>query len=140
MSKVCPVSDFSSLVSCDLLVLPGFRCATGAGVLNLVLSLSSWSLEVQHGKELYDDLKIYIFVALHKADLGYKKIANTLKLSCSTVAKTIQRFNRTGQKLSAHAQPQTQRTIHRKAHNQFAEDRVRTWISGTMYCSLMGPR
>ncbi len=52
--------------------------------------------------------------------LGYKKIAKTLKLSCSTVAKTIQRFNRTGstqnrprhgrlKKLSAHAQRHIQR-------------------------------
>ena len=29
-------------------------------------------------------------------DLGYKKIAKTLKLSCSMVAKTIQWFNWTG--------------------------------------------
>ncbi|KAF7250787.1 Serine-protein kinase ATM, partial [Varanus komodoensis] len=53
-------------------------------------------------------------------DLGYKKIARTLKLSCSMVAKTIQRFNRTGstenrprhgrpKKLSAHAQRHIQR-------------------------------
>ncbi len=52
--------------------------------------------------------------------LGYKKIAKTLKLSCSTVAKTIQRFNRTGstqnrprhdrpKKLSARAQHHIQR-------------------------------
>ncbi|KAK3554891.1 hypothetical protein QTP86_000930 [Hemibagrus guttatus] len=39
--------------------------------------------------------------------LGYKKIAKTLKLSCSTVAKTIQRFNRTGstQNRPRHGQP-----------------------------------
>ncbi len=36
-----------------------------------------------------------IIVALHKDGEGYKKFAKTLKLSCSTVAKTIQRFNRT---------------------------------------------
>ncbi len=36
------------------------------------------------------------FVVLHKDGVGYKKIAKTLKLSCSTVAKTIQRFNWTG--------------------------------------------
>ncbi len=48
-----------------------------------------------HGKELSEDLKKRI-VALHKDSVGYKKIAKTLKLSCSTVAKTIQRFNRTG--------------------------------------------
>ncbi|CAI9611012.1 unnamed protein product [Staurois parvus] len=52
--------------------------------------------------------------------MGYKKIAKTLKLSCSTVAKTIQRFNRTSstqnrpchgrpKKLTAHAQRHIQR-------------------------------
>ncbi len=66
-----------------------------------------------------EDLKKTI-VALHKDGVGYKKIAKTLKLSCSTVAKTIQRFNRTGstqnrpchgrpKKLSAHAQRHIQR-------------------------------
>ncbi len=59
-------------------------------------------------------------VALHKDDVGYKKNVKTLKLSCSTVAKTIQRFNRTGspqnrpghgrpKKLSACAQRHIQR-------------------------------
>ncbi len=48
-----------------------------------------------HGKELSEDLKKNI-VALHKDGVGYKKIAKTLKLSCSTVAKNIQCFNRTG--------------------------------------------
>ncbi len=73
----------------------------GRGVLNLVLSLSlshtgHWKFNMApHGKELSEDLKKGI-VALNKDDVGYKKIAKTLKLSCSTVAKTIQRFNRTG--------------------------------------------
>ncbi len=55
-----------------------------------------------------------------KMAVGYKKIAKTLKLSCSTVAKTIQQFNRTGstqnrpchgrpKKLSAHVQRKIQR-------------------------------
>ena len=35
-------------------------------------------------------------VALHEDGQGYKKIANTLKLSCSTVAKIIRRFKRAG--------------------------------------------
>ncbi len=48
-----------------------------------------------HNKELSEDLKKR-FVALHKDGVGYNEIAKTLKLSCSTVAKTIQRFNRTG--------------------------------------------
>ena len=48
-----------------------------------------------HRKELSEDLKRRI-VALHKDGQGYKKIANTLKLSCSTVTKIIQRFKRAG--------------------------------------------
>ncbi len=72
-----------------------------------------------HNKELSQDLKKRI-VALHKDGIDYKNIAKTLKRSCSTVAKTIQRFNRTGstpnrpchgrpKKLSAHAQHHIQR-------------------------------
>ncbi len=72
-----------------------------------------------HGKELSEDLK-KIIVALHKDGVGYKKIAKTLKLSCSTVTETIQRFDRTGstqnrpcygrlKKLSARAQHHIQR-------------------------------
>ncbi len=100
MSKLGPISHFLSPVSCDSLVLQGLRCEWGAGVLNLVLSLSlshtgHWKFNMApHGKELSEDLKKRI-VALHKDGVGYKKIAKTLKLSCSTVAKTIQRFNRT---------------------------------------------
>ncbi len=69
--------------------------------INLVLSLSlshtgHWKFNMApHGKELSEDLKKNI-VAQHKDGVGYKKIDKTLKLSCSTVAKTIQRFNRTG--------------------------------------------
>ena len=48
-----------------------------------------------HGKELSEDLKRYI-VALHEDGQDYKKIAITLKLSYSTVAKIIQRFERAG--------------------------------------------
>ena len=48
-----------------------------------------------HGKELSKDLKRHI-VALHEDSQAYKKIANTLKLSCSTVAKMNQRFKRAG--------------------------------------------
>ena len=68
-----------------------------------------------HSKELSEDLKGRI-VALHEDGQGYKKIANTLKLSCSTVAKIIQRFKRAGsnqnmprpKKLSARAERHTQ--------------------------------
>ncbi len=118
MSKLGPISHFLSPVSRDSLVLQGLRCEWGAGVLNLVLSLSlshtgHWKFNMApHGKELS--------VALHKDGVGYKKIAKTLKLSCSTVAKTIQRFNRTGstqnrprhgrpKKLSSRAQRHIQR-------------------------------
>ncbi|CAI9555360.1 unnamed protein product, partial [Staurois parvus] len=107
------------------LVLQGLRCEWGAGVLNLVLSLSishtgHWNFNMApHGKEVSEDLKKRI-VALHKDGLGYTKIAKTLKLSCSTVAKTIQQFNRTSstqnrphhgrpKRLSAHAQHHIQR-------------------------------
>ena len=48
-----------------------------------------------HGKELSEDLKRRI-VAQHEDSQGHKKIVNTLKLSCSTVAKIIQRFKRVG--------------------------------------------
>ncbi len=94
-------------------------------MLNWVLSLSlshtgHWKFNMEtHGKELSEDLK-KIIVALHKDGVGYKKIAKTLKLSCSTLAKTIQRFNRTDstqnrprygrlKKLSARAQGHIQR-------------------------------
>ncbi len=88
-------------------------------MLNLVLSLSlshtgHWKFNMPpHGKKLSEDLNKLIVA--HKDGVGYTKIVKTLKLSCSTVAKTIQRFNRTGstqnrprhgrpQKLSARAQ------------------------------------
>ena len=48
-----------------------------------------------HDKELSEDLKRHI-VPLHEDGEGYKKIANTLKLSCSIVAKIIQRFKSAG--------------------------------------------
>ncbi|CAH2293078.1 Transposable element [Pelobates cultripes] len=89
----------------------GSRCVK-FGVITLTLSHTGhWKFNMApHGKELSEDLKKRI-VALHKDGLGYKKSAKTLKLSCSTVGKTIQRFHRTGstQKLSARAQRHIQR-------------------------------
>ncbi len=97
----------------------GSRCVK-FGV--IALTLSYWSLEVQHGiswqRTLWGSGKI--IVALHKDGICYKKIAKTVKLSCSTVAKTIQRFNMTGstqnrprhgliKKLSVRAQRHIQR-------------------------------
>ena len=59
-----------------------------------------------HGNELLEDLK-RATVALHEGGQGYKKIAKTLKLSCKTVAKIIQRFKRAGstQKMSRVGRP-----------------------------------
>ncbi len=125
MSKLGTISHFLFPVSCDSLMLQGIRSEWGADVLNLVLSLSlshtsHWKFNMApHGKELSEDLKKRI-VALHKDGVGYKKIAKTLRLSCSMVAKIIQRFNRTGstqnrprhgrpKKLSACAQRHIQR-------------------------------
>ena len=88
-------------MSCDSLVLLG-PCALGAGVFRFVVQLShslilvtESSNMVRHGKELTEDLKRHIIV-LHEDGQGYKKIANTLKLSCSTVAKIIQCFKNVG--------------------------------------------
>ncbi len=95
MCKLGPIRHFLSPVSCDSLVLQGRRCVK-FGV--ITLTLSYWSLEVQHGtswqRTLWRSEKR--IVALHKDGVGFKKISKTLKLSCSTVAKTMQQFNRTG--------------------------------------------
>ena len=98
----------------------GSRCVK-FGVITLTLSHTSYCQlnMAPHGKELSEDLKKTI-VAPHKVGLGFKRIANTLKLSSSMVAGTIQRFNRIGfaqnrprhgpqQKLRAHAQHRIQR-------------------------------
>ncbi len=84
-----------------------------------------------HGKELSEDLKKRI-VALHKDGVAYKTIVKTLKLNCSTVAKTIQRINRTGstqnrprhgrqKKLRACAQRHIKRLCLRNRHMSAAE-------------------
>ncbi len=91
-------------------------------MLNLVLSLSlshtgHWKFNMApRGKELSEDLK-KISVSLHKDGIGYKKIAKTLKLSCSTVAKTILRFNRTGstQNRPRHGRPKNNSVLRQYA-------------------------
>ncbi len=91
-------------------------------MLNLVLSLSlyltdHWKFNMApHGKELSEDLKKRI-VALHKGGVGYKKIAKTMKLSCSTVAKTIQRFNRTSSTQNRHHLGQPKKLSARAQHH-----------------------
>ncbi len=97
----------------------GSRCVT-FGVISLTLILvtgsSTWHLMANNSLRIWKK----IVFALHKDGVDYKKIAKTLKLSCSTVAKTIQWFNRTGstqnrprhgrpKKLSARAQHHIQR-------------------------------
>ena len=61
---------------------------------SLILVTESFNM-ASHGKELPEDLKRRI-VEQHEDGQGYKKIANALKLNCSTVAKIIQRFKRMG--------------------------------------------
>ena len=74
----------------------GSRCVQ---ICSATLTLSQLVTEssnmASHGKKLSEDLKRCI-VALHEEGQGYKKIANTLKLSSSTVAKIILSFKRAG--------------------------------------------
>ncbi len=56
----------------------------------LTIGCSTWHLMAKNS----EDLRIRI-VSLHKDGRGYK-FSNTLKLSCSTVARVIQRFSKTG--------------------------------------------
>ena len=98
----------------------GSRCVK-FGVIALTLSHTGhWKFNMaSQGKGLSEDLE-KIIVSPNKDGPGNKKIANTLKLSCSTVAKTIQQFNKTGstqnrprhgrpKALSAHAQRHIER-------------------------------
>ncbi len=146
MSKLGQISHFLTPVSCDSLVLQGLRCEWGAGVLKLVLSLSlshtgHWKFNMApHGKELSEDLKNRI-IALHKDGVGYKKIAKTLKLSCSTVAETIQRFNRTGspQNRPRHGRPKklsarAQRHMFGKYMYECCQHCCRGWMGGGSAC------
>ncbi len=116
----------------------GSRCVK-FGVISLTLSYRS--LEVQHGtswqRTLWGSEKKRI-VVLHKDGVGYKKIAKILKLSCSTVAKTIQRFNTTGstqnrprhdrpKKLSARAPSHIQRLCLGKKTYEQCQHCCRGW-------------
>ena len=101
MSKFSTSCHFPSKMWCDISVTRPM-CSLGAGVFTFVVQLlhslilvTESSNLAPHGKELSEDLKRRI-VALHEDGQGYKKIANTQKLSCSTVAKIIQRFKWAG--------------------------------------------
>ncbi len=126
ISKLGPISHFLSPVSCDSLVLQGLRCEWGAGVLNLVLLLSlshtgHWKINLMANGTLMAKNSLRIWkkriVALHKDGVAYKKIPKTLKLSCSTVAKTIQRFNRTGSTLNRPRHGRTKKLNPRAQHH-----------------------
>ena len=72
------------------------RCVKFGFIVLTLSHIGQWKFNMApHGKELSEDLK-KIITTLHKDGLCYKKIANSLKLSCSTVAMSVQRFNRTG--------------------------------------------
>ena len=78
----------------------GSRCVK-FGVIALTLSHTGhWKFNMAPLTTLWGSEKR--IVAPHKDGRDYKKTANTLKLSCSTVTKPIQRFNRTG---STHIRP-----------------------------------
>ncbi len=100
-------------------------------------------------KKTTEDLK-KIIVAQHKDGVGYKKIAKTLKLSCSTVAKTTQRFNRTGstqnrprhgrpKKLSACAQRHIQRLCLENIHMSAASIAAEAEGMGGVSLSVLRP-
>ena len=102
MSKLSTACHFSLQNTMWLISVTRPMCALGAGVFKFVVQLShSFILVTEssnmapHSKELSEDLKRRI-VALHEDGQGYKKIANILKLSCSTVAKIIRRLKRAG--------------------------------------------
>ncbi len=106
----------------------GSRCVK-FGVFSLLLY---WSLKVQHGTSMQrTPLRIWTksLLLLHKDGVGYKKIANTLKLSCSTVFKSIQRFNRTGstQNRPRHGRP-------KKLSLGIASEVEGVWAGGVSAC------
>ena len=125
MSKLGPISHFPSLVSCDLLVLQGLRCEWGAGVLNLVLSLShslilvtgssTWHLMAKNSLRIWKRKGI---VAPHKDGLAIRRLPTPWNWAAARWP--IWWFNRTGstrnmprhgrpKKLSAHTRCHIQR-------------------------------
>ena len=121
-------------------------CALGAGVFKFVVQLSHSLIQVTessnmapHGKDLSEELKRRI-VAPHEDGQGYKKIANTLKLSCSTVAKIIQCFKRAGstQNTPRVGRPKKLRArAERHAQMLFFKDRRKSAVSIEVGVSLL---
>ncbi len=117
----------------------GSRCVK-FGV--IALTLSYWSLEVQHGISWQKNyLRIWKkrIVALHKDGVDYKKIAKPLKLSCSTVAKTIQRFNRTGstQNRPRHGRPK-KLSARAQRHIRGCVWEIAVWVLPALHQRLKG--
>ncbi|CAI9612262.1 unnamed protein product, partial [Staurois parvus] len=117
----------------------GSRCYRSHSLI-LVTGSSTWHLMAKNSEDLKERI-----VALHKDGRGYKKIAKTLKLSCSTVPKTIQRFNRTGstqnrprhgppKTLSAHAQRHIQRLSLGNRHTSAASIATEVEEEGKSAC------
>ncbi len=121
----------------------GSRCVK-FGV--IALTLSYWSLEVQHGTSWQRTLggseknncykKKNNNYALHKDGVGYKKIAKTLKLSCS---KSNQRFNRTGstQNRPRHSRPK-KLSARAQRHIQKLCSKIDTWVMPALLQRLKG--
>ncbi len=74
--------------------------------------------------------------ALHKDGVSYKKIAKTLKLSCSTVAKTIQWFNRTGstQNRPRHGRPKNLRARAQLHIQRCCVWEIDVWVLPALQC------
>ena len=113
-------------------------CAEGAGVFKFVVQLSHSLILITessnmapHGKELSEDLKRRI-VALHEDGQGYKKIANTLKLTCSTVAKIIQHLKRAGSTQNRPVTPGGRQYTRKPANSLLKTCQQSTWITGTI--------
>ena len=101
MSKLSTACHFPSKMSWDSLVLLG-PCMHRKWVCSNLWcnshTLSYWSLKVPTWHHMAkNSLRILKDVLLHYMKMAKAtRIANTLKLSCSTVAKIIQRFKRVG--------------------------------------------
>ena len=106
----------------------GSRCVQ---ICSAALTLShTGHRKFQHGTTWQRTLwgSIRHIVALHEDSQGYKKIANTLKLSCITVAKIIQCFKRAG---FTQNRPQVGRpkklSVRAERHNRMLSLKDRRW-------------
>ncbi len=88
MSKLGPISHLLSQVSCVSLVLQGLRCEWGAGVLNLVLSLSVYvhkgaitaMTKAMAVDESRYQVRVNWWVTLHPISLTFPFISNVFRI------------------------------------------------------------